>query len=192
MRSGNMMAHYSETTEIALDLGGGREPQPGHLNVDLRGAEHVDIVATATDLPFEADSVDRIHANSLIPHIDDLNQAMDEWWRVLKPGGELELAATHAHSTGIVADPDHHSWSWTSETPGWYDHRSSWDYYSKSRFELLDVKVVGWFRPYRWWLRPLSYVYGEIIQSVEADVADELMKFPFAGGRVRARWKKVD
>jgi hypothetical protein len=117
---------------------------------------------------------------------------MEEWYRVLEPGGELELAATHAHSTGIVADPDHHSWSWTSDTPGWYDRESEWSYYSDTEFELVDVSVVGWLRPYRWWLRPPSWVFGKVIDHVATDIADELMKLPFGGGRVRARWVKSE
>jgi len=177
--------------EIRLDLGGGNDPEPGHLNVDLRAAERVDIVAAADDLPFADGSVDRIHANSLVPHLPDLNAAIEEWSRVLKSGGELELAATHANSTGIVADPDHHSWSWTSDTPPWYDHGSEWDYYTDARLELVDVSVLGWLRPYRFWLRPPSYLFGKLIDSVGNDIADELMKLPFAGGRVRAKWVKL-
>lgn len=179
------------TESLRLDLGGGKDPLPGHVNVDLRELPEVDIVASADDLPFDDGSVDRIHANSLIPHIHDLNQAMEEWHRVLKPGGELELAATHAHSTGIVADPDHYSWSWTSDTPGWYDRSSEWAYYSDTEFKLVDVSVVGWLRPHREWLRPPSWAFGKLIDLVEPDLADELMKLPFAGGRVRAVWKKV-
>ncbi|UTF54984.1 methyltransferase domain-containing protein [Natronosalvus rutilus] len=175
---------------VRLDLGGGADPVEDHLNIDLRVTESVDIVASADNLPFKDGTVKRIHANSLVPHLPDLNRAIEEWSRALEPGGELELAATHAHSTGIVADPDHSLWSWTSQTPEWYDADSKWNYFHNTELELIDVSVVGWLRPYRWWLRPFSYLYGKLIHISKHDIADELMKFPFAGGRVRARWRK--
>lgn len=182
----------SESPEnaIMLDLGGGKDPLAEHINVDLRNLPDVDVVATADDLPFADESIDRIHANSLVPHIKDMNKAMTEWSRVLAPGGELELAATHANSSGIVSDPDHYNWSWTSRTPGWYDIGSEWEYYSDTTLRLESVDVVGWFRPERWWLRPQSWLFGILIDTVSNEVADELMKLPFAGGRVRAQWQK--
>lgn len=176
---------------VRVDLGGGTDPEPAHLNIDLRPTESVDVAASADNLPFEDESIDRIHANSLVPHLPDLNEAVEEWSRVLKPGGELELAATHANSTGIVADPDHHSWSWTSDTPTWYDQGSDWEYYTDSKLMLINVSVVGWLRPYRWWLRPLSFLFGKLVDAVKNDFADELIKLPFGGGRVRAKWKKI-
>lgn len=188
----DLQNHYMEHhATLKLDLGGGKDPLEDHVNVDLRELPEVDIIASADDLPFADESVDRIHANSLVPHIPDLNTAMEEWSRVLKPGGELELAATHAHSTGIVADPDHYSWSWASDTPGWYDHNSEWAYYSDASLKLENVEVVGWLRPHREWLRPASWAFGEVIDRVGNDIADELMKLPLAGGRVRAVWRRT-
>lgn len=135
---------------IFLDLGGGRNPLKGHLNVDLRNIDEVDLQASADDLsPFPDGSVDRIHCNSLIPHLPDLPAAFNEWSRVLRPGGELVVKATHAHSTGIVQDPDHHNWSWTSRTPEWFDKDSEFEYYTETNLVLEDVTVDGWLRPER-------------------------------------------
>jgi SAM-dependent methyltransferase len=188
-----MAVSSDERDRLLVDVGGGRNPLPGHVNVDPRpDLAEVDYEGTASDLPFEDESVDRIHGNSIVPHIKDLNVAMEEFHRVLKPGGELVLKATHGHSTGIVQDPDHYSWSWTSRTPSWYDEGSEFDYYSEATFELIDVTVEGWCRPTRPWLRPVSYLFGQVIDAVAPDIADELMKLPFAGGRVAATWRKVD
>lgn len=191
--TGNDIEPSGKGDELCVDVGGGHEPLPGYVNVDPRdGLDEVDEWGTASNLPFEDSTVDRIHGNSIIPHIKDLNEAMDEFHRILKPGGELILKATHAHATMIVADPDHNSWSWTSDTPAWYDRDSEWTYYSDAEFDLVDVEVIGWLRPYRWWLRPASFAYGKLIDLVKPDIADELMKMPFAGGRVIAIWQKPE
>lgn len=172
-----------------VDVGGGRNPQPGHINVDLRDLPMVDVVAPADDLPFDDDSVARIYSNSLIPHLDDLNAAFAEWSRVLEPGGELVVKATHSHSTGIVADADHNHWSWTSETPAYFGLDSEFAYYNDSTLSLVDVEVIGWARPERDWLRPFSAGLKHVFEHVSPEVADEIIKLPFVGGRVIARFE---
>lgn len=180
------------TKPIKLDIGGGRDPLSGHINVDLRNLEETDVQSDATDLEmFEDESVSRIHANSLVPHLPNLVEAMQEWARVLEPGGELVLDATHAHSTGIVQDIDHHHWSWTAGSPEFFDADSDWAYYLEGwELELVDVEMRAWHRPDRVWLRPVGWAFGKIIDHVEEDLGDELMKLPFAAGRVRAEYRK--
>ncbi len=175
---------------IALDIGGGRNPKPDHINVDLRRAPEVDIVAPADDLPIPDAVVSRIHANSLIPHLRNPFETFAEWTRVLETGGEIIVKATHANSTGIRDDADHQLYSWTSETPNYFSG-DMFEYYSEdTKLELKTIDVVGWFRPYRWWLRPVSWGFGKLIDFVEDDMADELMKLPLAGGRVIAQYQK--
>jgi hypothetical protein len=98
------------------------------------------------DLPFNIETIERIHANSLDPHLTDYAEASEEWNRVVKSSGEPEVAATHAHSTGIVQDADHSSWSWTSETSRYFDVDYKFNYYADISLELVSSNVVGWAR----------------------------------------------
>lgn len=175
---------------VRLDVGGGRDPQEGHINVDLREIPEVDVVAPARNLPVPDESVDRIYCNSVVPHLPEPFEAFAEWARVLKPGGELVVKATHANSTGIRADADHEHYSWTSETPKYFSG-DVFDYYGGlEELVIEDVEIIGWLRPYRWWLRPPSWLFGKWLEFVENDMADELMKLPLAGGRVIARFRR--
>ena len=96
---------------IALDIGGGKNPEPNHINVDVRETPEVDIVAPAGDLPIPDGTVSRIYANSLIPHLNNPFEVFSEWTRVLEKGGEIVVKATHANSTGIRDDADHKLYS---------------------------------------------------------------------------------
>ena len=51
-----------------------------------------DVTADASDLPFDDSSQDYIIARHIFEHIIDPFAALDEWNRVLKPGGVLALA----------------------------------------------------------------------------------------------------
>ncbi len=78
-----------------------RCPQAHYLGVDLshgmlskHPAEHI-AQSDAVNLPFADDSIDVIMANHMLYHLADIDSALKEFRRVLKPGGVL-LAATNS------------------------------------------------------------------------------------------------
>ena len=60
---------------------------------------------------FESDSQDFVFSSHLLEHIDDYLGALNEWWRVIKPGGYLVLYLPHKDlypNCGTPgANPDH-------------------------------------------------------------------------------------
>ena len=76
---------------MRLHLGAGKKYWPGWHNVDLEGDQ--DTVCDITKLPFNNDSVDEIQAIHVFEHLHRINaiDALNEWRRVLKPGGKLVL-----------------------------------------------------------------------------------------------------
>lgn len=93
---------------IRLNLGCGGRPLAGYINVDMDSLDKIrarypgrmlddDIVVVDYDifnLPFAADSVDEVRAESLIEHLSfvDERRFFTEVVRVLKPGGILFIA----------------------------------------------------------------------------------------------------
>jgi len=74
--------------------GGGSPPLEGFTNVDIRDLPGVDIVHDIVSLPmFEDDSVDEIRVSHAIEHLssDKIMKALEEWYRILKPGGLLRI-----------------------------------------------------------------------------------------------------
>lgn len=69
---------------IRLNLGCGKHVLPDYVNIDK----------DVCPLPYESGSVDEIRASHLIEHFDPRRAlvVLDEWMRVLKPGGVLKLA----------------------------------------------------------------------------------------------------
>lgn len=76
---------------MKINLGCGDKIIPEFINVDKRRLEGVDIVADASWLPFENDSIDLIYASHMLEHFRDTNKILTHWYKKLKKGGVLRL-----------------------------------------------------------------------------------------------------
>lgn len=77
---------------MKLNLGAGDLREDGYVSVDLRW-DTADIVADASCLPYEDESVEVVRAMDLLEHFPASRTAavLAEWHRVLVPGGSLTL-----------------------------------------------------------------------------------------------------
>jgi predicted SAM-dependent methyltransferase len=82
------------TTDVKLHIGGTQRKEGWKILNILPGPD-VDIVGTCTDLSMFADaSVDQVYASHVLEHIagNDVYTALNEIFRVLKPGGVLKAS----------------------------------------------------------------------------------------------------
>ena len=80
---------------MKLHLGCGKRRLPGYTHVDLAGFDHIDHRHDIATLPmFEDNSVDLIYSSHTLEYFDRVQviPVLEEWRRVLKPGGTLRLA----------------------------------------------------------------------------------------------------
>lgn len=77
---------------MKLHLGCGDDYLPGYINSDLY-AEKVDERFDAAKIPYPDNTFDEVKAFHIIEHFDwhAGKDALDEWCRVLKPGGRLHI-----------------------------------------------------------------------------------------------------
>lgn len=104
---------------------------------------HADIC----DLPFEADSFDVIFCNHVLEHIPDDTKAMEELYRVLKPGGwgifqiPQDLSRATTFEDNSITDPKERA-----QIFGQYDHVRIYgkDYFDKLRSIGFKVDEVDY------------------------------------------------
>ncbi len=69
-----------------------------HRNFELRGLKPDIRVMDVERLEFGADTFDVVYGHGLLPYVDNVQQAIDEVHRVLKPGGEAILQVYNRRS----------------------------------------------------------------------------------------------
>jgi len=80
---------------ILLNLGCGSKSIPGFTHIDLADYPHIDYKHDIKTLPmFKNNSVDLIYCCHALEYFDrqEAEEALKEWYRVLKKGGNLRLA----------------------------------------------------------------------------------------------------
>ncbi len=88
---------------MKLNLGSGQKHLEGFVNVDIEAnhGHQVDVVADISGpMPFEDGVAEGIIAEHVLEHIHLHLQegALKEWWRILKPGGQLVICVPNANA----------------------------------------------------------------------------------------------
>jgi hypothetical protein len=84
-----------------------------YTTLDGLGGEGVDVTADVTGLPFSPDSFDVIVCHRVLEHVLDDRKAFDEFFRILGPGGLLNISvpqSVHIQTTNewVYPDKSHH------------------------------------------------------------------------------------
>jgi len=106
-----------------LNIGAGDTVIPGFIAIDRKlGTE-------AFPLDYPDNSVEEIRASHILEHFsfDDAQKALDEWTRVLTPGGRLRVAVPDIDYCSNSSDPNRVFWLMGGQTDSDNFHRSAYD-----------------------------------------------------------------
>lgn len=150
---------------MKINLGCGENYIPGFVHIDKSSYPHVDYQSDVKDLSFiPTNSVELIYASHLLEYFDrhEVINVLEEWYRVLKPGGILRLAVPDFESIVKVylkyKDLDHRGilgplyGKWhindSSHSKNIVYHKTTYDFFSIKK--LLDYIGFKNIRKYRW------------------------------------------
>lgn len=132
------------------------------LQTGIWDTSQIDIVCDITDVPEPDASFDLILCSEVFEHLPNPLAALDEFARLLKPGGKLIVTAPFASLVHFA--PYHYS---TGFSRYWYEHHfpirgleieelfANGDWFDFSRQELLRLPSAA--RDYHDWCWPLAY-----------------------------------
>ena len=135
------------------------------LQTEVWDTKRIDLVCDITAIPEPDDSFDAILCTEVLEHVPDPTNALDEFARLLKPGGKLILTAPFASLVHFA--PYHFC---TGFSRYWYEH-----HLAKRGFKIEELTPNGdWFtfcqqdlmslgsfaRKYGDWSWPLAYILG--------------------------------
>ena len=137
-----------------LNIGAGNDIKANYVNMDLVKLPGIDVVHDMNNFPypFEDNHFDKIIAFSILEHVDDFMATMEEIYRILKPGGIIEIRVPYWNSWCRQADPTHKR-GFHELTFRFFDPNSLFcserPYYTVARFDITsEVFVLAPFSPY--------------------------------------------
>ena len=126
-----------------LDVGCGIKKAPGAIGVDRNPASAADVLCDLDRFPypFADSSFDGLRAIHVIEHVSDVMRSMEEFHRLVRPGGRVLLVTPHYTDFSSFCDPTHR-WHLNSFSFRYFgeDH-GGFGYYSAVRFREISVKV---------------------------------------------------
>jgi SAM-dependent methyltransferase len=144
---------------IRLNLGCGDDILPGFVHHDVR--RHRPEVDVAHDLrvlpwPWPDDCAEEIRLFDVLEHLPEVVPALDECWRLLRPGGVLHLRVPHYQHENTWLDPTHRR-GFHLESFDYFDPDTRWGskcgFYTERKWRLLrreltvDGNVAASLRP---------------------------------------------
>jgi len=135
---------------VKLNLGCGRNPKVGYVNLDRQALPGVQVVHDLEQfpLPFDDSLFDEIIGIDLIEHINDALGLMQDLWRIATPDATCTFALPYGSSDDAWEDPTHvrpyfiNSWSYFSQPFYYradYGFRGDW----QPETVQLDVTCEG-------------------------------------------------
>ena len=126
-----------------LDVGCGINKFAGAIGIDRNPASRADVLCDLDRFPypFRDSSFDRLRAVHVIEHVGDVLRTMEEFHRLLIPGGQVLIVTPHYTDFSSFCDPTHR-WHLNSYSFRYFgeDH-GGFGYYSRRRFREISVRV---------------------------------------------------
>ena len=126
-----------------LDVGCGINKSPGAIGIDRNPDSRADVLCDLdhTPYPFADNSFDQLRAIHVIEHLSDVIRSMEEFHRLVRPGGRVRIETPHYTDFSSFCDPTHR-WHLNTFSFRYFgqDH-AGFGYYSRCKFREISLRV---------------------------------------------------
>ena len=174
------MKSFNNSMKI-LDVGSGPRKYPGSVNIDINPENAPDMLHDLNKYPWPAqsDEFDLVHCSHCLEHLDDAVKAVEEMYRLCKPGGLIKIIVPHYTGHTSWGSPEHKR----AFGAKWFNYfHDDFRAISRSgvRFEKISVKLawapVSLFVKYSFFVKlflPIIKIFNFLI-SFLANMSIEL------------------
>jgi len=156
-----MKKSHSITVSSKLNLGCGKRPREGYVNVDIAKLPGVDIVHNLNNYPwpFKENQFSAVRAPYVLELLDDFMRAIEEIWRISKPGAKILVFSPLFPNMRSAQDPLTKKFM-TWNTFDYFDtDNEGLNYYSYAKFKILERKIVFSRNRYLEWLSIIPNIF---------------------------------
>lgn len=126
-----------------LDVGCGINKYPGAIGIDINPSTAADVICDLDRFPypFTDRAFDSLRAIHVIEHLSDVIRAMEEFHRLVRPGGCVRIETPHYTDFSSFCDPTHkqHLNSFSFRYFGAND--AGFGYYTSAKFREISVRI---------------------------------------------------
>jgi SAM-dependent methyltransferase len=126
-----------------LDVGCGIRKYPGSIGIDRNLSSKADLICDLDHFPYPfADrSFDQLRAIHVIEHVADVIKTMEEFHRLVRPGGRVRIETPHYTDFSSFCDPTHRSHLNSFSFRYFGEDDAGFGYYTAVKFREISVRV---------------------------------------------------
>lgn len=126
-----------------LDVGCGVNKFPGAVGIDINPATAADVVCNLDRFPypFADHTFDGLRAIHVIEHLTDVIRAMEEFHRLVRPGGRVRIETPHYTDFSSFCDPTHKHHLNTFSFRYFGANDAGFGYYTSRKFREISLRV---------------------------------------------------
>lgn len=161
---------------------GNQKPEPNLVRLDISAEVNPDVVWDLDEFPypFANSEFDEIECLDVIEHLADIPKTLEEFNRIIKPGGILKITTPHFSCANSYIDPTH-KWHLSYFSFDFFCEGHQFYYYSNARYRIRNRCILfqkGWLNKrimgklankfpktyeQRWaWIIPAWFLYFEL------------------------------
>jgi len=126
-----------------LDVGCGINKYPGAIGIDRNPASRADVLCDLDHIPypFADNAFDQLRAIHVIEHVSDVIRSMEEFHRLVRPGGRVRIETPHYTDFSSFCDPTHRWHLNTFSFRYFGEDHAGFGYYTDSKFREISLRV---------------------------------------------------
>ncbi|MGQ9917413.1 MAG: class I SAM-dependent methyltransferase [Bryobacteraceae bacterium] len=126
-----------------LDVGCGLNKRPGAVGIDRNPRTAADVLCDLDHFPwpFRDSAFDELYAVHVIEHVSDVVRTLEEFHRLVRPGGRIHIVTPHYTDFSSFCDPTHR-WHLNSFSFRYFGAgHGGFGYYSEARLREKKVRL---------------------------------------------------